>query len=613
MQRIYTLILSILISSLTFGPVLAVEQRKATAEDIVWTSPTYPSVDCTVTSVGGHTGHPLDNAFKLSAPATDVRTWGFTTTNTAAANVTAWNANIAAGMKVVIPAGTFLANDTLNIPDNVEIMGMGMGATEIRNTSSVRKQLLRNSDTTNGNQNIYVHDLKLSCTALPAEAEAGNWHELLLFTNGGGGGSSGKNIRVERVFFYSSATPADAGHKALHFRGMQDYTVRDCRFDLDVDAVITANAGTGAQANAYATIQGNKMFTWGTTYTGSAIVVTANHVDVIGNHGLGAGTTTSQFIEVGDTVRWVNVTGNSFQSPASAFVIGLSARDMVIANNTTYGSSTASGERVGISLSASPNGANYVNRLIIANNLMYNGLIKVGTEDNTGVASDITISGNKILYSENATGGIAVSGGGDIRDIFVTGNTVGYGNTVGFYFTGAMSNLYVTNNIAYNNGQIADASYNHGFYFEGLTGGPFYVEGNLSYDNQAVATQKWGYEFSGSPTIDTFTGNKTRGNTTASLVSGSATYLTKYGNKFASSGALNGRATLDNGTVTVSTAEVLANDSIQLSRCGESGTTKGNLSLGTIVAGTSFVINSIDNTGSVVATDNVTSCWKIEH
>jgi hypothetical protein len=77
------------------------------------------------------------------------------------------------------------------------------------------------------------------------------------------------------------------------------------------------------------------------------------------------------------------------------------------------------------------------------------------------------------------------------------------------------------------------------------------------------------------------------------------------GNRF-STGASQGRAVLVAGTVTVNTTEIQAADNVLLSRVVTGGTT-GQLSLGTVTAGTSFVINSSSNT------DTSTIYWKIDH
>ena len=66
-----------------------------------------------------------------------------------------------------------------------------------------------------------------------------------------------------------------------------------------------------------------------------------------------------------------------------------------------------------------------------------------------------------------------------------------------------------------------------------------------------------------------------------------------------SAGATSGSATLVAGTVTVSTAAVAAGSKIVLARQATGGTL-GHLSVGTITAGTSFVINSSSGTDTSV-------------
>lgn len=67
-----------------------------------------------------------------------------------------------------------------------------------------------------------------------------------------------------------------------------------------------------------------------------------------------------------------------------------------------------------------------------------------------------------------------------------------------------------------------------------------------------------------------------------------------------------GKATLSGGTVTVSTASVTAASPIALTNCA-SGGTPGLLSVGTIVAGTSFVINSANGADTSIV------CWTLNN
>jgi hypothetical protein len=75
-----------------------------------------------------------------------------------------------------------------------------------------------------------------------------------------------------------------------------------------------------------------------------------------------------------------------------------------------------------------------------------------------------------------------------------------------------------------------------------------------------------------------------------------------------------GYATLSSGTVTVSNAAACTPSATcvyKLTNCGtNSSTAIGTLSVGTVVAGTSFVINS-ETLLAALAIDNSTICWQI--
>lgn len=72
-----------------------------------------------------------------------------------------------------------------------------------------------------------------------------------------------------------------------------------------------------------------------------------------------------------------------------------------------------------------------------------------------------------------------------------------------------------------------------------------------------------------------------------------------------------GVATLTNGTVTVSTTSVTAASRIFLTRRVGAGTTRGILTVGTIVAATSFVIRAEDLAGVLSADDDSDVSWVI--
>lgn len=70
-----------------------------------------------------------------------------------------------------------------------------------------------------------------------------------------------------------------------------------------------------------------------------------------------------------------------------------------------------------------------------------------------------------------------------------------------------------------------------------------------------------------------------------------------------------GQATLSAGTVTISTTAVTANSKVFFSLVTPGGVTIGTLQRGTIVAGTSFVVNSVLPAGTFNAADTSTFDW----
>ena len=73
-----------------------------------------------------------------------------------------------------------------------------------------------------------------------------------------------------------------------------------------------------------------------------------------------------------------------------------------------------------------------------------------------------------------------------------------------------------------------------------------------------------------------------------------------------------GRAILVAGTVTVSSTAATTSGNYTLTNCGAAGTAIGVLSVGTVTAGTSFVINSLTATNTVATGDTSTVCWMIQ-
>lgn len=147
----------------------------------------------------------------------------------------------------------------------------------------------------------------------------------------------------------------------------------------------------------------------------------------------------------------------------------------------------------------------------------------------------------------------------------------------------------------------------------------YYVEDNYSTDTRASPKQTYGLTqlASGNAIAKLNVRNNTLWpNQTAGYnVAGINTVQTLLGNQL-SAGADQGTATLVAGTVTISTAEVQAGDSanIVLSRDRlNSSPALGLLTVGTITAGTSFVVNSETTAGALANTDVSRFYWWVVH
>lgn len=72
-----------------------------------------------------------------------------------------------------------------------------------------------------------------------------------------------------------------------------------------------------------------------------------------------------------------------------------------------------------------------------------------------------------------------------------------------------------------------------------------------------------------------------------------------------------GRAVLVLGTVTVTTAAIKAASNVRLSKVVGAGAARGIVELGTIVSGTSFVVNARQTGGGIETNDTSTVFWEI--
>lgn len=240
-------------------------------------------------------------------------------------------------------------------------------------------------------------------------------------------------------------------------------------------------------------------------------------------------------------------------------------------------------------------------------------------------AFENTITGNLVL-NPTSHGVLFVSGATPSRNT-ITGNTVSGSGATGILLQGtpvgnsvAGNTVYASkddgikvaggsdNSIVGNVCQDNDSATQGSRFGINVTGGSrCTVKDNKCFCSDTSHFQTRGVNIGASAADTDCVGNDCRNNkTTTNGLADAGTRTYARGNQRVAGGSLSGRAVLSGGTVTVSTTEILAGDSVLLTRVAGSGTA-GILTLGAISANTSFVI------GSSSGTDAATVFWEIVH
>jgi parallel beta-helix repeat protein len=248
-------------------------------------------------------------------------------------------------------------------------------------------------------------------------------------------------------------------------------------------------------------------------------------------------------------------------------------------------------------------GAGATENQIVGNYLFNNPSLSGGTNQLYGVLIQSSALSNQVTSNHVFN---VVNMGVDVRSSTVNlieGNFISTCGQYGIRLTTGANTNTVRGNTVYKCGQTTDNTYD-GIRVESNSDNNF-ITGN-SISRSGTNQQKYGINIASSDcdTNIVFANNCSSGGKTAGI--NNAGTGTQFNSNRRSTGSVAGQAVLVAGTVTVTTAEILAGDNVVLSRVVAGGTL-GNLSLGTIVAGTSFVINS-DN-----AADTSTVYWKIDH
>lgn len=196
----------------------------------------------------------------------------------------------------------------------------------------------------------------------------------------------------------------------------------------------------------------------------------------------------------------------------------------------------------------------------------------------------LSITGNSMT---NVAAGLSVQPGATMTDSIFGYNTV-EGGQIGAYLAAGTNNTIVGNNVSGSSSWgiqvLSDTNLVEGNVVRGST-----ADGGILYQGDSGRVS----------------GNIATGNTGTQISITGANVLQER-NRVTASGVLNGTATLTAGTVTVNSSEIQAGDLVLLTRLTQ-GAAPGHLTSSTIVAGTSFDIDSSD------AGDDADVYWEIQH
>lgn len=409
-------------------------------------------------------------------------------------------------------------------------------------------------------------------------------------------------VTVENLKFLGNGGTTDSGN-GINFVSCTRVRVTGCHFE---NMATSASGGAGCVFNACS----QAVFANNTgSNAGYALVnfFTCNGFTAVGNSH-----TSNRVAGTLSTCCYANsastdgaFVGNTSVGDSYPFEVRVGAKRITVAGNTIKGC-------LNQAIVVQSTAANLVSNVVVANNVID---LAAGATDGIFVDSttDVLVQGN-MISGPATNAGIEITRAGTAAngtDNAVIGNFIN-GATMGVRSETSCDRTVIADN------RIESSNGNRSIY---ANGNDSVISGNYVYNSG------WhGIENNGTDTL--ITGNRIRatlasgegiralangGEVSNNVVTGTAgaalniagAGIKQHGNKI-SVGASQGRAVLVAGTVTINTTEVLANENINLTRVVTGGAA-GHLSVGTIVANTSFVINSSS------ATDTSTVFWEIVH
>lgn len=538
------------------------------------------------------------------------------------------------GGAILIPRGRWLVEDRLFIPSNIELVGQGWGSVLVFNwtLASDGSTYIVNDDQVNGNSGIRLDNFTIEGAGdgLPgvlAPTQAG----MLLLRRG-------QDVQITRMKFYRAPAISCAIQGVSHALIANNFVYQSGRDGIACRTFESTEATEVVIANNVVREVGDDAIAIsGESSVGFAAIVPTN-ITVNGNVIFGAvadnanGSGRGIMVLGGDNI---SIVGNSIADTFdhSIYLQGIDSTPMSVQRVTVVGNTclraglftgTGTTVRRGIGVLGP------ANNIVIAENVVQEAWkSSIRITDNSEAdrpVTDVEIRNNVVIdgaqsnivtdYGIYITSGVA----GNVSRIRVTGNRVVNNNGGGIRQQTA-TDVIIENNVCVNNGNATTGATDtnaSGIICTGDGAAPtVIVRGNRCYDTRGgAATQSYGIVFAttaGAVADATVEFNILYGNRTASLqINQAPTLIHRRGNRL-SSDASRGRAVLVNGTVTVNTAEVIAADNIILSKVVGAGTTRGDLEVGTITAGTSFVINARSDAAAISADDDSTVFWEIVH
>ena len=402
-----------------------------------------------------------------------------------------------AGKKVVLLAGTYVADATILVPNNTTLMGVGQGTVIELADIDVTDNLIENSDTTTGT-GVTIQDLKLD--GRKDINTAGTPHGIHFSNMGGGTGSTARqgakltNTIVTRfksygIYLVTSSNNTITGNTSqgndtygifLNSSSNNTITGNTTQGNASEGIILSSSSnntitGNTSQGNSaygiYLVTSSNNNTVTGNTTQGNGIGIalysSSNNNTITGNIAQG---NTSEGIRIGSSSNYNTVTGNSAQG--NTYSIHLSN-----SNNNIVGSNAVFGNGL-----STTNNAIYIETS--DNNTITGNTITDASATTTNYAINITDSTSDTNYLANNT-----LGGGSINDAGTGTIYAGQQDSNGYFGFKATTTRLGLGNVspAYTLDVTGDINTTTGYRINGTAGASVTCSGGQFLQNPVVS------------------------------------------------------------------------------------------------------------------------------